>query len=471
MSRRALRFWLRPMRAATPTITWPAPDPITYGNRLTFAQLNATASAEGTLVYTPGPGYVLPVGTHSLWVTFTPADSGVLRSAAGLRFNCCGQGNAGSSPGQRLPRSFTAPHWTKHSSMPRRGTGKIRLLARAGRGASSGNAYALGNLHSRGQRELHHSTGYCVAALWPRQSLPSNGRHPILFHTGRSSATRNFVRMASVPGTFEYNPGLGAVLAAGEHELTVVFTPADTLGYSTSQTAVSLTVAKATPAVKWPTPDPIAYGVALSATQLNAKASVPGSFAYAPAAGEILAPGVHELSANFTPTDTLNYTTVSAVVSLTVTEKSPTLITWPVPSAISYGTALSAAQLNATASVPGTFVYTPSAGHVLAPGRYTLSASFTPSDTEKYGTAQASVELEVEGSPDDASLPTRPHRAATETPSRRTFDAINFAPADSEPAEITDERTAAETNPRETRTYKGAVYEKGEDGQWHLQKN
>ena len=57
------------------TIKWPTPDPISYGNRLTFAQLNATASAEGTLVYTPGPGYVLPVGTHSLWVTFTPADS------------------------------------------------------------------------------------------------------------------------------------------------------------------------------------------------------------------------------------------------------------------------------------------------------------------------------------------------------------------------------------------------------------
>ena len=185
---------------------------------------------------------------------------------------------------------------------------------------------------------------------------------------------------ASVPGSFEYKPDLGAVLAAGEHELTVVFTPADTLGYSISQSAVSLSVAKATPAVTWPTPDPIAHGVALSATQLNATATVPGSFAYTPAAGEMLAPGVHELSVIFTPADTLNYATVRAVVSLTVTEKLPALITWPAPSAISYGTALSAVQLNATASVPGTFVYTPSAGHVLAPGRYTLSASFTPSE-------------------------------------------------------------------------------------------
>src|SRR5208337_571041 len=60
----------------TPTITWPTPDPITYGKKLGFAQLNATASVEGNFVYTPNPGYVLPVGTHMLWVTFTPADSG-----------------------------------------------------------------------------------------------------------------------------------------------------------------------------------------------------------------------------------------------------------------------------------------------------------------------------------------------------------------------------------------------------------
>ena len=104
----------------------------------------------------------------------------------------------------------------------------------------------------------------------------------------------------------------------------------------------------------------------------------------------------HELTVNFTPTDALNYRSARAVVKLTVNEKSAPVITWPAPSSISYGTPLNAAQLNATASVLGTFVYTPSAGHVLAPGTYTLSATFTPSDTEKYAITQASVVLEVE---------------------------------------------------------------------------
>lgn len=247
----------------------------------------------------------------------------------------------------------------------------------------------------------------------------------------------------------------------------MVFTPADTLGYSISQTAVSLKVTKATPAIRWPVPDPIAQDVALSAAQLNAVAPVPGTFAYTPAAGEKLAPGVHELTAIFTPADTLNYTSASATVSLAVIEKLPALITWPAPSAISYGTALSAVQLNATASVPGTFIYTPSAGHVLAPGKYTLSASFTPSEADKYTKAQATVELEVEGSPYGSSLP----NPAAEAPATQTFAPADFAPAELIQADKPREEPAAETRPRETRTYKGAVYEKGEDGKWHLQKN
>jgi hypothetical protein len=272
---------------------------------------------------------------------------------------------------------------------------------------------------------------------------------------------------ASVPGTFEYSPGSGAVLAAGEHRLSAVFNPADTMAYSSSQSSVSLTVAKAAPTVTWPTPEPIAHGTALSITQLNATATVPGAFAYRPGAGEVLSPGAHELSVTFTPTDALNYTAVRAAVPLTVAEKSPVFITWQSPSAISYGTALSNIQLNATASIPGTFVYTPSAGHVLAPGRYTLSASFTPSDTEKYATAHAAVVLEVEGSPDMAPLP----NAVNGTKSARAFIATNSATDDAATAEVKSDGDAAAATPRETRTYKGAVYEKGEDGQWHLQKN
>ena len=73
---------------------------------------------------------------------------------------------------------------------------------------------------------------------------------------------------------------------------------------------------------------------------------------------------------------------------------TPTIV-WATPSAITYGTALSSAQLNATSTTAGTFSYSPAAGTVLASGSQTLTVSFVPSDTTKYTTARATVTIKV----------------------------------------------------------------------------
>src|SRR5205823_3390926 len=122
------------------------------------------------------------------------------------------------------------------------------------------------------------------------------------------------------------------------------------------------------------------YGTALSTAQLNATASVPGAFVYTPALGSVPTAGTNTLSATFTPTDTANYSTVTKTVSLTVSQAAP-VITWAAPAGITYGTALSNTQLNATASVAGTFAYTPALGNVPTAGTNTLSVTFTPTDT------------------------------------------------------------------------------------------
>src|SRR4029077_9116247 len=105
--------------------------------------------------------------------------------------------------------------------------------------------------------------------------------------------------------------------------------------------------------------------------------------------------GGQTLSVSFTPTDTANYNAATASVAITVLKATPT-ITWATPASIVYGTALSTTQLNATASVPGTFVYTPPAGTVLpVGGGQTVSVSFTPTDTANYNAATASVAVTV----------------------------------------------------------------------------
>jgi len=92
-----------------------------------------------------------------------------------------------------------------------------------------------------------------------------------------------------------------------------------------SAVSSSFTIAQLTPTVTWVTPTPIVYGTALSATQLNATASVSGTFVYAPSANAVLGAGSQVLSVTFTPTDSTNYATVTTTVTLIVNQATPTV--------------------------------------------------------------------------------------------------------------------------------------------------
>jgi hypothetical protein len=88
--------------------------------------------------------------------------------------------------------------------------------------------------------------------------------------------------------------------------------------------------------------------------------------------------------------------TPTTAATLTVSKLTP-VITWSNPADILFGGALGSAQLNATANVAGTFVYTPPAGTVLPLGSgQTLSVTFTPTDTADYNNASKSVTINVD---------------------------------------------------------------------------
>jgi hypothetical protein len=109
----------------------------------------------------------------------------------------------------------------------------------------------------------------------------------------------------------------------------------------------------------------------------------------------VAVPGTHQVVASYAG-DSANAASTSIPTALTAGQGTPQLITWATPAGIVYGTALSAAQLNATSSVPGKFVYSPAAGTVLnVSPQQTLSVTFTPADTVDYPTAIASVTLAV----------------------------------------------------------------------------
>jgi uncharacterized protein YjbI with pentapeptide repeats len=83
----------------------------------------------------------------------------------------------------------------------------------------------------------------------------------------------------------------------------------------------------------------------------------------------------------------------SLVDGTLVFSTTPT-ITWAQPAALPFGAPLGAGQLDATASVPGTFSYDPPAGTLLAVGSQTLSTTFTPTDPS-YVTVMATVQISV----------------------------------------------------------------------------
>src|ERR1700761_2861443 len=180
---------------------------------------------------------------------------------------------------------------------------------------------------------------------------------------------------SNVPGTFMYSPAAGTALAAGTQHLSAVFSPTDPVDYSPATVHTSVIVnaqpsnptGVGVPTATWSAPAAIAYGTALSGTQLNATANVPGTFSYTPAVGTVLKAGTQTLLVNFTPTDTTTYSAVTDSVLLSVTQATPAF-TWATPAPVAAGTTLTSTQLDAAASVPGSFKYSPSAGTVLAAG-------------------------------------------------------------------------------------------------------
>lgn len=193
-------------------------------------------------------------------------------------------------------------------------------------------------------------------------------------------------------------------------------------GYAAApQMQQTISVAQVTPTITWPMLTTVTYDTVLSSDQLNATASIPGTFTYAPPLGTLEGAGADTITATFTPTDSTDYASATMTATLHVAKAVP-VITWSTPNRITSGSALSSAELDATASVPGAFTYSPSAGTVPNPGATTLEATFTPTDLANYTSATQAVSLVVDSSTTTTSTTstTVPPTSATVTTTSST---------------------------------------------------
>jgi hypothetical protein len=299
----------------TPTVTWADPAPIAYGTPLSDTQLNATADVAGTFSYQQPAGAVLDAGTQKLTVNFTPGDTTNYTSA---------------SSSVTLTVDKASPTFSALVS-----PGIVYGTATA---TLTGHLGAGGLLPPAGA-----AVDVTLDGVTQTATLDAGGDFSTTFDT--------------------------ATLGAGDH--TIDYGYAGDGNFNSATGSGTLSVSRATPTITWATPAGITFGTALSAAQLNATVGVggvgvAGTFAYSLAdgtvvtAGTVLGAGTQTLSVTFTPADTADYNTPdSASVTFAVAKADPT-VTWPTPGPITYGTPLSAINLNGTAvTLPGAGFETP----------------------------------------------------------------------------------------------------------------
>ncbi|HYT71450.1 MAG TPA: PxKF domain-containing protein [Gemmatimonadales bacterium] len=330
--------------------TQPSNQTVTYGQDASFT---AGASGSPTVQWQVsanggGPWSNIPSATSTALVVTAPPVSASGNQYRAVFTNACGSATSNAatltvtSVGQ-APLTITNPSDATY--------GAAATLTVSGGTTGGTVSYAVGG-----------STGCSV----------SGDQLSVTNAEGSCSVT------ATMAGDANYNPVTSAAYAVTLHKANqaalTITNPSD----ATYGAAATLTVSGGTPggtvsyAVGGSTGCSVS-GDQLSVTNAEGSCSVTATM-----------PG----DANYNPV-------TSAAHPVTLHKATPT-ITWSNPADITYGTALSGTQLNATSSVPGSLVYTPAAGTVLNAGSgQTLRVDVTPTDLANYTTAWKNVTINV----------------------------------------------------------------------------
>ena len=256
---------------AMPLLKWPTPAPIYTSTPLSSTQLDATATGvtgaalPGTFVYNPAAGATLTAGSHVLSTTFTPTDN------------------------------------TNYTTA----TAQVNIQVNVVTAASVAIKKSADPI-TFGQNETF------AAVVTGTDGNPFSGGTAAFTVDGAAIGSVAVVNGSAAVST--------ASLSGGTRQVGVTYT----MGDQTLTASTTLTVNRATPVLTWPAPAPIYTSTPLSSTQLNATATgvtgaaLPGTFVYNPAAGAKLPAGAQTLSTTFTPTDSTDYTTNTAQVTIQV---------------------------------------------------------------------------------------------------------------------------------------------------------
>ena len=139
-----------------------------------------------------------------------------------------------------------------------------------------------------------------------------------------ASCSRNSSLPASTTDSVTLTISVASYTTLSSYTGTITAT-VSSVTFSTNPSFTENVIFQQVPTITWATPANIVYGTPLSGTQLDASSTVAGTFTYTPAAGTILGTGPQTLTVAFTPTDTTDYTSATASVTLTVIPGTPVI--------------------------------------------------------------------------------------------------------------------------------------------------
>jgi hypothetical protein len=401
---------------ATPVITWNNPADITYGTALSATQLDATANVPGTFAYTPVAGTVLSAGgNQQLSVSFTPSNTVNYTSAtatavinvtkATLTVTAQDKTKTYGAANPPLTATITgfvngetdivvsgAPALST-TATETSGVGSYPITAAVGTLAVANYSFAF----VPGTLTVTQASQTITFATLPDKTY---GDAPfVVSATASSGLTVSF----AASGNCTLDNTTNTVTITGAGSCTVTASQAGNANYSAAPNVEhTFVIAKGGQTITFDGLTNKTYGdgpFTVSATassglavsfssQTESVCTVSGNTVTIVTAGDCTIRASQAGDANYNAAPNVDRT-------FSVAKATP-VITWNTPADITYGTALSATQLNATAPIAGAFAYTPAAGTVLNAGAgQVLSVTFTPTDTTNYNSANATVSINV----------------------------------------------------------------------------
>ncbi len=422
------------------TINWPTPAPITYGTALSSTQLNAVAYTIPGTTSVSLSSYYRVNAFQTDGSTFSTGgfdNSGNAYSSNLVGSSIVWQGQTYSLGPANLPDAVTSTS----IALPQ---GNFALLSVIGASTTTGQtAQPLTVTYTDGTSSIFHFNLSCwtQSENYVAETIVSTTTYRNTGSGGRTTGTanlygfqlpldntrvvqsvtlpnnRNIVVVAMalstsstptvVPGTYAYTPPSGTVPAAGTVPLSVVFTPTST-SYGAATKTVSLQVNKA-PLTVIANNESVVFGNTVPAYTSSVTGFVNGDTQSTSVTGAPIltttpavptAAGIYPITATLGSLASSNYSFTFPAPppgSLTITQSSAYTITWN-SATVTYGAAtIGSGSLKATASIPGSFSYSPAAGTVLPVSAtpVVVTATFTPTDTTDYAGQSATASITV----------------------------------------------------------------------------